>query len=179
MSKGLTIIVMGVCGCGKSTVAQYLAERLQAECKDGDELHPAKNIERMSAGLALTDEDRLPWLRAVAAFASEKTAHGGICVIACSALKKQYREVLNSAGKVLYVYLDGSRALIEARMSQRENHFMPESLIQSQFAALEVPDSAGEQVVAVDISASVDAVIASAEAQVRAHALYQACTFHR
>jgi len=172
MSNGLTIIVMGVCGCGKSSVAERLAEQLQATCRDGDEFHPAKNIERMSAGLALTDEDRLPWLAAVADYAREQTASGGRCVIACSALKRQYREVINSAGKVLYVYLDGSRALIEARMSQRENHFMPDSLIESQFATLEIPDAAVEQVVAVDISEPLDVVIASAEAQVRSHPLF-------
>ena len=172
MPSGLTIVVMGVCGCGKSSVAEQLAEQLGGSFKDGDELHPVSNVKRMSQGLPLTDSDRWPWLESVAGFAQVQSSNARVCVIACSALKKSYREVINQAGRVLYVYLHGSRGLIQARMSQRENHFMPAALIDSQFADLEVPDAVSEQVVTVDIRAELDDVVDSAVAQVRAHALF-------
>lgn len=133
------IVVMGVSGCGKSTVAEAIAMQLDAHFKDGDELHPESNIKKMESGIPLTDDDRQPWLVKLANYAREQSALHGMCVIACSALKKRYRETLNQAGNVVYVYLEGSFELIASRMQARTGHFMPETLLKSQFEALEDP----------------------------------------
>jgi gluconokinase len=146
----LVIVVMGVSGCGKSTVAQFLAQRLKAHFKDGDELHPESNIDKMAAGIALSDDDREPWLRDVAQYAREQASKHGICVIACSALKSSYRDILNQAGQLVYVFLEGSRELIATRMHSRTGHFMPDTLLDSQFATLEDPRTEGN-VVSVSI----------------------------
>lgn len=140
----LVIIVMGVSGCGKSTITENIVAGIKARGlgvhgKDGDELHPKENIKKMEAGLPLTDEDRQPWLEQLATYAREKAEKHGICVLACSALKQCYRDTINAAGKVVYVFLDGSHELIASRMHERTGHFMPESLLDSQFAALEDP----------------------------------------
>ncbi len=140
-TQSLTIIVMGVSGCGKSTVAEHIAHSLKAHCKDGDELHPKSNIDKMAAGIPLDDTDRQPWLEDVARYAKSASARHGVCVIACSALKRQYRETLNAAGQVVYIFLKGSFELISARMHQRTGHFMPEALLESQFAALDDPQN--------------------------------------
>jgi len=147
MTLPLVIVVMGVSGCGKSTAAIHIAEQLNAHCKDGDELHPEANIDKMASGIALEDEDRQPWLEDVARYAREYANTHGICVIACSALKQHYRDTINQAGNVVYVFLEGSFELIASRMHQRTGHFMPETLLQSQFAALEDPRSEGNVVV--------------------------------
>ncbi len=133
------VIVMGVAGCGKTTVAKHLAHCLDAGFFDGDDLHPKSNIEKMSSGIPLTDKDRFPWLERLRDHAIEKTREHQSYIIACSALKRRYRDVLNQAGRVFYVYLDGSRELIRSRMHQRTGHFMPETLLHSQFEALEDP----------------------------------------
>lgn len=143
-SSPLVIVVMGVSGCGKSTVAANIADGLtlrgmKVHAKDGDELHPTANIDKMASGQPLTDEDRQPWLEQVAVYAREKAELHNVCVIACSALKLRYRQTLNTAGQVVYVYLEGSRDLIGSRMHERSGHFMPESLLDSQFATLEDP----------------------------------------
>jgi len=140
----LIIIVMGVSGCGKSTAAAHIAGALEARGltvhgKDGDELHPSDNIRKMASGKALTDEDRQPWLEKVAAYARDMSTRHRVCVIACSALKRQYREILNTAGRVIYIFLEGSHDIIASRMRKREGHFMPVSLLDSQFATLEDP----------------------------------------
>ena len=171
-STGLIIVVMGVSGCGKSTIAERLAQQLNTGYKDADALHPERNIELMSKGRALTDGDRLPWLESVSAYGQQQVGNGQACIIACSALKRSYREILNGAGRVLYVYLHGSRALILSRLQSRQGHFMSEQLLQSQFDALEVPDPASEQVISVDIDTDIENIVASAAAQVRAHALF-------
>lgn len=171
VNQGITLVVMGVSGCGKSTVAFYLAQQLDAHFKDGDELHPEANIKRMSQGIALTDDDRWPWLYSVRDYARRHAAEHGVCVIACSALKRRYREVLNDAGPVLYVFLDGSRELIASRMHQRTGHFMPESLLDSQFAALEIPDNR-EAFVRVDITPGPTVIAGRAAEQVRSHPSY-------
>lgn len=163
---------MGVSGCGKSTVAAQLAERLGVAFKDADELHPAANIARMSKGLALRDSDRFPWLEIVRAHARDQTANGQGCVIACSALKKAYRHIIDRAGEVLYVYLHGSASLIQSRLRQREGHFMPEALLLSQLSTLEVPDVSFEQVIAVDISGDACDVVSDALAQILQHRAY-------
>lgn len=146
----IVIVVMGVSGCGKSTVAWHIADQLGAHFKDGDELHPRSNIDKMASGQPLSDEDRQPWLEDVARYARQHAQQHHICVIACSALKQAYRQTLNTAGRVVYVFLQGSRSLIASRMHRREGHFMPEKLLDSQFAALEDPRSESN-VVAVGI----------------------------
>jgi gluconokinase len=134
------VIVMGVSGSGKSTVGTLLAARLQWDFEDADWFHPAANVDKMHKGIALTDEDRWPWLRAVAAWIDKTRSAGGHGVIACSALKRRYRDVLvGDRPDVRLVYLQGEEALIARRIATRHEHFMPSSLLHSQFAALEEP----------------------------------------
>ncbi len=170
--KSLTIIVMGVSGCGKSTIAQRLADRLKAPFKDGDEFHSAQNIDRMSQGLPLRETDRLPWLKAINDFTMLQRQSNSVCVIACSALRKTYRDILSQPGSVLFVYLEGSYDLIGARMRERSDHFMPENLLASQFETLEVPD-ADECAVVVSIDDDMDAVVGNAFFKVCDHPLFQ------
>ncbi len=168
LSEPVFIVVMGVSGCGKSTIGQGIAERLSATFKDGDELHPQANIERMSAGIALTDDDRWPWLDAIVAFAHRHTEQDQSIVIACSALKSSYRQRLAAgSARTCFVYLKGSHRLISDRQSSRGGHFMPASLIDSQFATLESPE-AEPNVVTVDIEQPVAAVIEHAKTQLQA-----------
>jgi len=167
MTQPKVIVVMGVSGCGKSTAAIHIAEQLNAHCKDGDELHPKANIDKMASGNALDDEDRQPWLEDVARYAREHAETHGICVIACSALKKHYRDTINKAGNVVYVFLEGSFALIASRMHQRTGHFMPETLLKSQFAALEDPRNEAN-VVVVSIDKEADYIASDAIEKIRA-----------
>src|SRR5579871_2118636 len=132
------IILMGVSGSGKSTVGAMLAARLHWPFEDGDWFHPPANVEKMHKGLPLTDDDRWPWLRAIADWIDEERRHGRHGVIACSALKRRYRDVLiGGRGDVRLVYLRGDEALIARRIATRHEHFMPQSLLHSQFEALE------------------------------------------
>jgi gluconokinase len=134
------IVVMGVSGCGKSTIASMLAERLHWIYEDGDWFHPRSNIEKMHAGKPLTDEDRWPWLHAIAAWIDATRRAGNHGVVACSALKRCYRDVLVGERRdVRIVFLKGERDLIARRLAARDGHFMPPSLLDSQFAALEEP----------------------------------------
>jgi gluconokinase len=134
------VIVMGVSGSGKSTIGTLLAMRLHWEFEDGDWFHPAANIDKMHRGIPLTDEDRWPWLAAIAEWIDKTRAAGGHGVIACSALKRRYRDVLIGARKdVRLVYLKGDEAVIARRFLTRHEHFMPASLLHSQFQALEEP----------------------------------------
>jgi len=134
------LIVMGVSGCGKSTIGTLLAGSLQWNFEDADWFHPAANVEKMHQGIPLTDEDRGPWLRAVAAAIDKMRAGGAPGVIACSALKRRYRDVLiGDRADVRLVYLKGSEELISRRIATRHEHFMPPSLLHSQFVALEEP----------------------------------------
>ena len=158
-SQAPIIVVMGVSGCGKSSVAKKLASALGVGFLDADDLHPKTNITKMSAGIPLTDDDRAPWLAAVCNASREQADATGALVVACSALKRSYREILNRAGSVSYVHLTGSFEVIYSRMSKREGHFMPESMLESQFAALEDP-STENNVVTVDIDQPLDAIVA-------------------
>lgn len=148
----MIIIVMGVSGCGKSTVASKIAERLKAAFLEADDLHPPDNKQLMSSGIPLTDENRIPWLHTVQERAVELSADQ-ICVVACSALKKSYRDILNKDGATHYVYLEGTPEVLHQRLQGRAGHFMPESLLESQISTLEPP--IGEpNVVVVSIEAT-------------------------
>jgi ribose 5-phosphate isomerase A len=134
------LVVMGVSGSGKSTVAQALAVRLGWPFEDGDLLHPEINIAKMHAGMALTDADRAPWLEAVAAWIDEQRAKGQPGIIACSALKRRYRDsIIGDRAEVRLIYLRGTRGLITERLAGRHGHFMPASLLLSQIDTLEEP----------------------------------------
>jgi gluconokinase len=133
-------IVMGVSGAGKTTVGKRLAERLGWEFIEGDRFHPPENVAKMQSGQPLTDADRAPWLAAVASAIDTVQGRGASAVVTCSALKRSYRQRLVGArAGVRLVYLDGSLELIVRRIAARRGHFMPASLIESQFAALEPP----------------------------------------
>jgi ribose 5-phosphate isomerase A len=136
----LVLVVMGVSGAGKTTIAKELARRLGWAFEEGDGLHPAANVAKMHAGVPLTDADRQPWLEAVAAWIDHQLAAGLPGIITCSALKRAYRNVIiGRRERVRLVYLRGSPDLLADRMANREGHFMPTSLLPSQLASLEVP----------------------------------------
>ncbi len=133
---------MGVSGCGKSTVASLLAKRFRWTFAEADAFHSRENVEKMRNGIALTDEDRWPWLDAIAMWIDGERAAGRSCVIACSALRRAYRERLSGAhADVRFVYLRGDYDLIASRLSGRSGHYMPVSLLASQFRTLEEPGS--------------------------------------
>jgi gluconokinase len=148
----MVLVFMGVSGCGKSTVASILAGRLGWPFEEGDALHPQSNIEKMMAGQPLTDADRRRWLATVADWVERRVDSGGNGLITCSALKRSYRDVINRRGSgVVFVYLAGSKATVARRLAARQGHFMPSSLLDSQFADLEDPE-ADEPHIRVDIS---------------------------
>jgi gluconokinase/shikimate kinase len=136
----LVLVVMGVSGCGKSTVAALLSGQLGWPFEEGDSLHPQANVDKMAAGHPLDDGDRWPWLEKVARWAEQRLEAGGSGVITCSCLKRSYRDLVNRRGSgIEFVYLAGSKELILERLAARRGHFMPPSLIDSQFDALEEP----------------------------------------
>jgi 6-phosphogluconolactonase len=156
------IVVMGVSGAGKSTIGAMLAQRLDWRFEDADWFHPPANIEKMSSGQPLTDDDRMPWLHGMAAWIEATRAEGGHGVLACSALKRTYRDILVDGHEdVRLVYLKGGRDLIVRRFSLRQEHFMPASLIHSQFATLEEPGRE-ERPVVVSIDAGPRAIVEAA-----------------
>ena len=150
------VVVMGVSGSGKTTVGAALADALGLRFVDGDALHPAANVAKMAAGIPLDDADRAPWLDAVGAVLA-----AGSVVVACSALKRTYRDRLRAAAPDLeLVFLDGSRELLASRMAARPGHFMPASLLDSQLATLE-PPTADEHPVTVDVAVPVSEIVAT------------------
>jgi gluconokinase len=157
------IVVMGVAGSGKTTIANGLAEKLGVPFVEGDSLHPAANVKKMASGIPLTDEDRWPWLEAIGERMEVERVTGHGVVVSCSALKHVYRDCLRKKvhGKVQFILLDGSRELISGRMQQRKGHFMPPALLDSQFATLEKP-TADEHAVVLDISHTVPTLLAEA-----------------
>lgn len=143
-------VVMGVSGCGKSTVGKLIAERLGARYAEGDSFHPPENVEKMRGGQPLDDTDRGPWLAAMASAIRDWNARGETVVLACSALKRRYRDVLRGGGDVRFIHLAGDKALIASRLAARKGHYMPPTLLDSQFAALEAPGEDEAITVAID-----------------------------
>jgi gluconokinase len=154
----LRIIIMGVSGCGKSSVGEGLAARLGIPYRDGDDLHPSANVAKMRAGVPLTDDDRWPWLDRVAKVLATEAP----VIVGCSALRRVYRDWLRrgAGGPVSFLHLTGSKDLIAARMAARTGHYMPPSLLDSQFAALEPPGP--EEALVIDIDQPLEAIIADA-----------------
>ncbi len=153
------LVVMGVSGSGKTTVGALLADRLHWQFADGDVFHPPANIEKMRSGSPLSDEDRRPWLEAIAAWIDEIRSAGGHAVAACSVLKRRYRAVvIGSRADVRLIYLRSERALIARRLEARHGHFMPSSLLQSQIEALEEPGP-DENPITVSIAPSPEKIV--------------------
>ncbi|MFJ4286347.1 gluconokinase [Paenarthrobacter nicotinovorans] len=159
--KPLHVVVMGVAGCGKSTVGAALAKRLGAEFLDGDALHPQSNIDKMAAGTPLNDGDRAPWLAEIGRRFSTSDAP---LVIACSALKRAYRDIIRGGdASVVFVHLHGARELLSERMNSRPGHFMPAALLDSQLATLE-PLQEDEAGIAADITSPVEVIVSDVQA---------------
>jgi gluconokinase len=151
VTRPVIVVMMGVSGSGKSTVAAFLATALGCQFQEGDDLHPRENVEKMRGGAPLTDADRMPWLRKIAAEIDGWRARGECGVLTCSALKRSYRDIIiGDRRDVVLVYLRGSRELIRQRMAARLGHFMPVALLDSQFATLEEP-TPDEQPITVDV----------------------------
>lgn len=149
-------LVMGVSGCGKSTIGSLLAGKLDAIFLDGDDFHPPANVSKMASGSPLNDTDRIPWLQEIRKSMDEQIANGQSAVYACSALKQMYRDILAGPDQdVTFVYLKGSMEEIQERLQARSGHFMPGTLLQSQFDALEEPQNA----IAVSIQGTPEEVV--------------------
>ena len=150
------VVIMGVSGCGKSSVGAGLAARLGLNYRDGDDLHPPENVAKMRTGMPLTDGDRWPWLDRV----GQVLLADAPVIVGCSALKRAYRDRIRTAagGPVTFVHLAGSQEVIAARMALRQGHYMPLSLLDSQFAALEPP--AAEEAITVSIDQPLEAIVA-------------------
>ncbi|MHC2999134.1 gluconokinase [Microbacterium sp. HJ5] len=158
----MPLVVMGVSGSGKSTVAAALAGALGGIYLDADDFHPPANVAKMAAGTPLTDEDRMPWLHVVGEAVAVQAAKGRLAVVACSALRRRYRDALReTAGELFFVQLDGTPELLAARIGARTDHFMPPSLLASQLAALE-PLEADEQGAVVKVDQPVQHIVAEA-----------------
>ena len=159
---GRSIIVMGVCGCGKSTIGENIANKLNAKFIDGDDLHPKANIQKMASGTPLDDIDRAPWLERIrdAAYSIETKNETG--VIVCSALKKKYRDQIREGNQnVQFIFLDGSKLLILERMRARQGHFMRETMLDSQLETLERPEQEAG-VFTISIDGSIDGIVDAA-----------------
>ena len=157
----LAVVVMGVSGCGKSSVGSLLAQRLGATFLDADDFHPPANVERMRAGIALTDAQRAPWLDALAARLAAAHDRNEAVVLACSALKRSYRDALRrGAPGLTLVHLTGSPALLAERIGARSDHYMPPTLLPSQLATLEPPGD-DERPITLDVAAPTDDLVAT------------------
>jgi gluconokinase len=153
------LIVMGVAGSGKTTIGEKLAERISWRYEDADTFHPPSNVAKMSAGVPLTDEDRWPWLMAIAAEIDRICAKGERMVVGCSALRRVYRDLLvHGRRDVRMIYLEGTQSLIADRISRRKGHFMPPELLASQFRTLE-PPTPDERPITVSIDGAEDSIV--------------------
>jgi gluconokinase len=164
------VVAMGVAGTGKSTIGELVAADLGVELIEGDSFHPQSNIDKMSAGRPLTDEDRQPWLQRLSELVAAEHEQGRSSVLACSALRRRYRDILRGElpeGSMFFVHLHADFAVLDARMQTRK-HFMPPSLLQSQFDTLEHLED-DEDGVAVDVALPVDEVLAKVRAALRVH----------
>lgn len=161
--KALAIVVMGVSGSGKSSVGDKIASILGLPFVEGDRLHPASNVEKISKGIPLNDDDRMPWLDLIGEAIRVSLAQGGGAVVSCSALKRVYRERLRRAagGRLFFIYLRGDQALLAKRIGERKGHFAPASLLVSQLATLESPEGEPD-IVTVDIDDTIDAIAGKA-----------------
>ncbi|MHA2685684.1 gluconokinase [Vibrio harveyi] len=159
---GSSVVVMGVCASGKTTIGEHLAKKLGRKFIDGDDLHPRANIQKMASGQPLNDDDRKPWLERIrdAAYSLEsKNEHG---IIVCSALKKIYRDQIREGNEnVTFLFLDGSKELILERMRARQGHFMKENMVNSQFETLERPEDESRTIF-VSIDATIEDVVSNA-----------------
>ncbi|SES97264.1 gluconokinase [Thorsellia anophelis] len=164
MSKSqVSIVVMGVCGTGKSTIAELLAQKYGYVFVDGDDLHPKENVEKMSRGEALDDFDRLPWLNNIQSVIHQHEQNNQSLVIVCSALKKSYRDILRQDNAPLFIFLEGDKSLIAQRLEKRAGHFMKPNMLETQLATLEIPNPAEEPDVKwVSIVGSIEDIVASA-----------------
>jgi len=152
------VIVMGVCGCGKTTVGKELAKTMKCDFFDADDYHTNEAVSKMSDGIPLTDEDRHGWLNKLRDVIRKRTSENQSLVLSCSALKQCYREQLKTS-LTLFIYLKGDKEIINERLSQRQNHYMPTTLLDSQLATLEEPNEQNENVITIDIQKSVDEII--------------------
>lgn len=165
MSTPHVVVVMGVAGTGKTTIGPLVARALGVPYAEGDDFHPPANVAKMSAGVPLEDDDRLPWLDAIGRWAQERAGLGG--VVSSSALKRAYRDRLRAAAPgLVFLHLTGDRELIERRMGERRGHFMPTALLDSQFATLQ-PLQADETGVAVDVAGTPEEITDRAVAALR------------
>lgn len=154
----MILIVMGVSGCGKTTMGEMLAARLNCDFADADSFHSQANKDKMHKGIPLTDEDRWPWLNAIRASVEQKQAVGGSHVYACSALKQVYRDILRKGDKdVTFVYLKGSVELLQERIKTRKGHFFDPALLQSQLDTLEPPGP--DEAIEVDIALTPEQIV--------------------
>jgi gluconokinase len=164
------VVMMGVSGSGKTTIAGELGKRTGWILLEGDGFHPPENIAKMQAGVPLTDEDRWPWLRAIAAAVDASRVRGESAIVACSALKRAYRDILiGGRPDVVLVYLQGSYELIRQRMAARHGHFMPPALLDSQFVALEEP-TPDEHAIIVQVGQTPNAIVDEIMHQLRKRA---------
>lgn len=160
----MIVLLMGVSGCGKTTVGVRLAAMLNAVFHEGDKFHPPENVAKMARGEPLTDDDRGPWLASIAAAMQRAEQAAETAVFACSALRRRYRDLLRDACPALrLVHLAGSESLVRTRLEARRGHFMPPALLPSQFRTLEPPD-ADEHAIVVDVAAEPDAIAATIHA---------------
>jgi gluconokinase len=166
--RPMHVVVMGVSATGKTTVAEELADELGCEFIEGDSLHPRRNIEKMEHGIPLTDEDRWPWLQAIAEMVAVKDHEGTSTVVTCSALRRSYRSVLRDAAPTFFVHLHAPFEVLEERMQLRTKHFMPTSLLKSQFDTLEELGE-DEDGAVVDVSPPIEEVVEEAINAVRVH----------
>ncbi|NUF14341.1 gluconokinase [Acinetobacter lactucae] len=154
----MIVIAMGVCGTGKTLIGELLSEQLACEFLDGDTLHSAANKSKMSQGIPLTDEDRMPWLQAIRKVIEEKQQAGETAVFTCSSLKRVYRDILRGPDQnVQFVYLKGSYELLQQRLAERAGHFFDPALLQTQLDTLEEPDA--HEAITIDITLTPEQIV--------------------